>query len=350
MAELTRRDFLKGAATSLLAAPALLGACTRPKKILNILNWAGYIANEPLVRFEQQTGITVNYDVYFNEEAMMAKLAAKAGYDLIVAPGYLIPRLKADKLIAPVPHDKLPRLANIAKRFSDPDYDRGLAFSVPYLWGTTGLGFYTARFSKKPDSWWILWEDRYRQRLTMLDDPREAIQCALLMLGLPMDSGSPEHLGKVKELLIRQRPLVKEYSSSSYAEDLAGQKVWLAQAWSGDVLQAARENAAVDYAIPKEGAAVWIDSLCFGTDKGPSEEALRLIDYVLQPGVAAEISNAVRYATPNEKALPLLEPALRNDQRAFPSAETSARLKPSPVLDAAATALWQRTWQEIRSS
>jgi spermidine/putrescine transport system substrate-binding protein len=347
---LTRREFLGWAAASALAGASWLSACGRSgARTVRFLNWSGNMGEDTLQRFERETGVLVNCDYYTTAAGILAKLSGKAGaYDLVIAPDHVVPRLRELKRLRPIPHHELKSLPGIAAFLRNPPYDPGLGYTVPYLWGTMGLGVSAPRFHRRPDSWWALWDEKYKGRLSMLDDPHKTIQCALLMLGLPAGSKDPAHLKKARDLLLRQRPLVQEYDSANYPEKLAAGRLWLSQAWSGDVLQAVAEGKKVDFIVPKEGSFFWTDSLCLPRGSQHKKEAMLLLDYLLRPDVAAEIANATRSAPADEAALPLLDLSLRKDPRAFPPPAVLSRLRFAPALDAKTEDLWHRTWEEVQ--
>ncbi|MBI3548112.1 MAG: spermidine/putrescine ABC transporter substrate-binding protein [Elusimicrobia bacterium] len=352
MAQLTRRRFVQLAAFAAVGGYAALEtACSRgPKqKTIRFFNWFNYIGKETLPRFERETGVKVTYEVYSTEDEMFAKLKAGVrGYDLLVATDFMIPRLKMLDLIEPIPQNLLQNLDNIDARFRDPIYDPGLQYSIPYLWGTTGIGYNTAKISKPPDTWWALWDEKYKGRITMLDAMRDAMAVSLLMLGLPYDSKNPAHLAKAKDLLLKQKPLLKQYTTSGYVDDLASGEIWIAQGWNGDVLQAAREKKQIDYVIPKEGSFIYVDSVVLLKGAARKQHVLELVDHLLKPDVAAEISNTVRYASPNAKALPLLDKELTADRRVFPTPEMQKKLHLQTPLDPEADELWNQTWQDVK--
>lgn len=353
MSELTRRDFLRLALLAAAAGPAqssLLGCSRGPKKReVNFFNWSNYIADQTLPGFEKESGIKVNYDMYSDEEEMFSKLKAGVqGYDLIVATDYMIPRLKTLGAIDPIPHDLLKNLGKIADKFQNPDYDPGLQYTVPYLWGTTGIGYNKSKVARVPTSWKDLSDERYAGRIAVLDNSRDGVGCALLMLGLPKDAKAPAQLESVRDALLKQKKLLKHYSSSTYIDELVSGDLWLAQGWSGDVLQAGRDNKQIDYVIPKEGSFIWVDSLCLIRGSDHREETLQLVDYLLRPEVAAGIAKAKRYASPNREAIPLLDAALRKDGRVFPTPDIEKRLSFYPPLDPDTEELWNRTWQEVK--
>ncbi len=348
--ELTRRDFLRLALLTAAAGPAAMACSKGPRKReVNFFNWSNYIAEQTLPNFTKDSGIAVNYDMYSDEEEMFSKLKAGVqGYDLIVGTDYMVPRLKALQAIDPIPHDLLKNLGNIAPKFQNPEYDPNLQYTVPYLWGTTGLGYNKAKLPKPPNSWRDLSEPKYAGRMSALDNTRDGVGCALLMLGLPKDSKDPKQLEQARDALLAQKKLLKHYSSSTYIDELVSGEIWLAQGWSGDVLQAGKDNKQIEYVIPKEGSFIWVDSLCLIRGSEHREETLQLVDYLLRADVAAAIAQAKRYASPNAQAIPLLDSTLRSDPRVFPTPDVEKRLSFYPILDPETEELWNRTWQEVK--
>lgn len=349
MASYTRKEFLQLAVVG--GAWGLAGACAKAdENVVNFFNWSSYIGKDTLPRFAKSTGITVNYEVFADEEEMFAKLRSGAmGYDLIVGTDYLIPRLKALDLIAPIPEGVLANRANIDAKFRKPPYDVEEAFTVPYLWGTTGIGYNKNKIPKPPTSWRDLWDEKYRGRITVLDNARDCISIAMILLGVAETTKDPADFKKVKDLLVKQRSLVKQYSSSTYMDGLVSGDVHLAMAWSGDVLQASRENPHIDYVIPKEGSHMWVDNLCLVKGAPHRAQALRLMDYLIEGQIAAEIANTVRYASPNAAAKPHLDASLLKDARVFPPKPVSDRLKFYALLDAESSQLWNEAWSDVKS-
>jgi len=344
-----RRDVLKAAA--LLAVPGWLAACAKAagKKTVHMFNWSNYIGKTTLSSFEEKTGVRVELDLFTSEEEMFSKLRAGVqGYDVLVGTDYMIERMKALKLIAPYPKGALRNLGNLAERFRHPPYDPDLEWTVPYLWGTTGIAYNKRHLKKAPTHWKDLWDPRYQGKIGMLDNVRDGIGCALVVLGLPTDTGEPAHLERAKALLLEQRPLLKHYSSSTYIDELASGDLWIAQAWSGDALMAARENPDIDYVIPRPGSFIWADSLCLIAGSKNQEETVRLVDHILEPEVAAEITETVRFPSPNEKAKAFVSRELLSDTRIFPDAEIEKRLRFYALLDEKKETLWNQTWQRVK--
>lgn len=348
----SRRDFLKAAVLAPLL-PALLAACRRAApdgRVVNFFNWSNYIGKDTLANFKAKTGVEVRYDLFADEEEMFAKIRAGAkGYDLIVIGDYLVPRFRALDLIEPVPAGALKNLDNLAARFRRPLYDPEEA-TVPYLWGTTGIAFNRKRLKKAPDSWRDLWDPKYKDRISMLDNVRDCLSVAMQLLKIPQTTRDPRDFDRVRELLIKQKPLVKQYSSASYLNSLVAGEIDLAMTWSGDLFQAARDNPDLDYVLPKEGTYMWVDSLAVMRGTRHREDTYRLIDYILEPEVGAGIADHVRYATPNDKALKFVDKALLSDSRVFPTPRVMKQLTLHHVLDSEQSEMWNKVWADVKVS
>ncbi|MEK7234199.1 MAG: spermidine/putrescine ABC transporter substrate-binding protein [Elusimicrobiota bacterium] len=350
MAEpISRRGFLKAAILSPLI-PSLLTACRRAddKRVVNFFNWSNYIGGDTLPEFTKRTGIDVRYDLFADEDEMFTKLRAGArGYDLIVVGDYLIPRFRSLNLIEPVPERTLKNLGNLAPRFRRPSYDPEET-TVPYLWGTTGIAYNKKKLKKPPTSWWDLWDENYKDRISMLDNVRDCISVAMQLLKIEPTTRDPEDFQKIRALLVKQKPLVKQYSSASYLNSLVAGEIDLAMTWSGDLFQTARENPDLDYVIPKEGTYMWVDCLAIMRGARHRADTLRLIDYLLEPSVAADIANSVRYATPNLAASPEVDKVLLNDPRVYPTPAVMKRLQLHHVLDSEQNEMWSQAWADVK--
>ncbi|MBI3002852.1 MAG: spermidine/putrescine ABC transporter substrate-binding protein, partial [candidate division NC10 bacterium] len=225
-------------------------------------------------------------------------------------------------------------------------FDPGNAHCVPYLWGTTGIAYDSERIPV-PDSWRVLWERRYRGRISMLSDPRETIGAALKALGHSLNTTDPRALRAAADLLRRQKPLVKTYTSDTYDELLLAGEIWLAHAWSGDAARVAQQKPTVKYALPKEGSTIYTEHLCIPKGAPHKKTAEVFINYLLRPEVAARLVAFTRHPSPNAGARALLPPALLNDPTVLPSEEALARLEWMEDVGEA-DRLYDRTWAELR--
>ena len=364
----------RSTARSMLAGMFALAVATgsawaEEEKVLNIYNWSDYIAEDTIANFEKETGIKVQYDVFDSNEVLEAKLlAGKTGYDIVVPSANFVSRQISAGIFQPLDKAKLPNHKNL-----DPElmkvlagYDPGNAYVVPWLWGTTGVGYNVKKIKERmPDapigSWDMIFKPEVVAKfkdcgVTMLDAPTEVLATGLRYLGLPTDSQDAGNLAKVEKLMMSVRPSVKYFHSSQYINDLANGEVCLVLGWNGDAFQA-RDRAAeakngneIAYFIPKEGALMWFDTMAIPKDAKHPENAHKFIDYVLRPAVIAAISNVVNYANGNAAATPLVKEEVRNDPAVYPDAATKAKLFPNVVYAPTYDRLVTRAWTRIKTN
>ncbi len=283
---------------------------------LHLYNWSQYIEPQVLADFEAEYGIHVVEDTFASNEELLAKLQSGAGgYDVIVPSDYMVNIMIQEGLLAELDHRNLPNLSNLDPLFTDPPYDPGLVHCVPYLWGTTGIGYNTEFFEEPPDSWAYLFDPeltaQYAGRMTMLNDEREAFAAALKYLGYSLNTTNEAELREARDLLIQQKAWVYAYDSEQYEDLISADETVLAHGWSGDFFMLAEEDERIWYAIPREGGVIWADNLCIPASSRNKEAAELFINFLLRPEVAAANSNYTWYATPNAAAFDLIEPEIR---------------------------------------
>ena len=338
---LNRRTFLFGA----LACSVAAGCSSRDDKILNFYNWSNFIAPDTIRNFEKETGIRVNYEEFSSADVMYAKLKiGVTGYDLVVAPGYMVRRMKRQNLLMPL--DPPVKKARLIPHLQSPPFDPDWTYSAPYLWGTTGIAYNNKKVDGTPSSWNLLWNPKYKRHITMLDEKRDSISSALFRLGEDPNSTEPEVLVRAKEELLKQRPLVRRYTSD-FADDLIREETWVALGWSGDVAQAQKSNENIQYYIPQEGAFVFVDNLCIPKGAPHPQNARLFIDYFLRPEVCAAISNHTGFANPIVEAKELVRPDLLDNNLGYPSPATMERLVYQTDLGKHERE-WDRLWEEVK--
>lgn len=318
-------------------------------KRLNVYIWTNYITQELLDQFTLQTGIKVKFDVYDSNEAVLEKLASGASdYDIVVPTDYMVRILIKQGLLTPLDHAKLTKLGNITAKFRNPPCDPGNAHSVPYLWGTTGFAYNKAKVGTVLDSWAAVFEERWKGRVLMLDDMRECFGVSLRVLGHPANSTNTAELAAARDLLIKQKPLVKTYNSSDFAGILRSGDVWIAHGYSGELAKACDEDKNLAYVIPKEGCTVWVDNLCIPKSARHVEAAHAFINYMLEGQNIAAVVNAMSYACANDAAQPFIKPALLADPARYPD---DAALKQCDFLGDLGESLQlrDRYWTEVKA-
>ncbi len=251
-------------------------------------------------------------------------------------------------LLRPIEKARLKNIGNLDPRFLDKGYDPGNAYSLPYVWGTTGYGYDKTRVEGSPDGWAPLFDPRYRGQILMLDDMRECFAVALKYQGRSLNSTDPKILRQAADLLVKQKPLVKTYNSGDYENILASGDVWLAHGYNGQLAKVVAENPErFGYVLPKEGATLWIDSVCVPARARNVESIYAFLDYVLEPEVNARIVNGIRYASPNLAARRYIDPRILADPAVYPSEEALARCELLEDIGDATTTM-DEYWTEIK--
>jgi putrescine transport system substrate-binding protein len=358
----------------LTLAAMVTGCGGRPEdagaQVLRVYNWSDYIAPQTIERFERETGIRVTYDVFDSNEVLEAKLLSGAsGYDIVVPTSEFIGRQILAGVFQPLDRSKLPNHGNL-----DPELlqflekvDPGNAHAVPYLWGTTGIGYNVAKVravlgaDAPVDSLALVFEPDNLARLrrcgiAFLDAPREVFSTALRYLGLDPNSTEPSlYQNDARALLERVRPYVTYFHSSQYINDLANGEVCVALGWSGDILQAAERareagnGVQVEYRIPREGGVIWFDMLAIPVDARNVDNAHRFIDFLLRPDVIAEVSAHVKYANPNLAADGLVPADIRDDPAIYPPDEVRDRLFTMGVSPPKVERAMTRAWTAVKT-
>jgi spermidine/putrescine-binding protein len=333
----------------LLGAPfALARAPSEETRVLNLYIWSNYIAPETLRKFEQRHGVRVNVDLYDTNEALLAKIqAGNAAYDVVCPSNYSIQILRAQDLLLPLDHSALPHRTNLEPALLDKPYDPGNRYSMPYFWGTCGIG-YDRRRTGEVDSWDALWDPRWKGRILMLDDARETLGAALKRRGRSLNATHEPWLREAQQLLFDQKPLVKVYDSGSFDAALLSGDVWLAQGWSGQLAKVRDENPDLEYVVPKEGGSLFVDSLAIPRSAPHPELAHAFIDFTMEAQIAAEICRTMHYSTPNRAAVPLLPPEITGNPAIFPPPDVLRRVELIEDIGEA-TVLYDRLWTEVKA-
>jgi spermidine/putrescine-binding protein len=345
---------LRALALVLLAGLVLASCGKGPSspsgKVLNLYIWTNYLPKNVLADFERQTGIKVNVDTFDSNEAVLAKLqSGVSGYDVVVPSDYMLKTLIPQGLVRPLDRSRLRHFENLDPRLLNQKFDPGNAHSIPYLWGTTGIGYDKKKVQKTVDSWGVLFDPKYAGRILMLDDPREAFGAALKLMGRSINEKDPAILRKAADMLKAQKALVRTYNSADFANLLAAGDVDLAQGWNGEiaaVISKAPERLA--YVVPKEGGTLWIDNLAIPTTAKNLDSAYAFLAYTLKPDVAAAIVNGVHYAGANRAALPLIDAGLRQDPAIYPPKEVLDRCELIEDLGTT-TQLIDELWTEVKA-
>ena len=339
------------------------------EKQVNVYNWSDYIADDTIPNFEKKTGIKVTYDVFDSNEIVETKLlAGSSGYDIVVPTLNFLGRQIQAGVFLPLDKSKIPNYANL-----DPELmkrielqDPGNQHAVPYMWGTTGIGYnidkVKAAFGNTDiaNSLDIVFKPENVSKLkdcgvTLLDTPSEIIPIALNYLGEDPNSTDPKVIDKAAALLKSVRPYITNFHSSQYIDALANGDTCLVVGWSGDIIQArdraeeAGNGVKIAYAIPKEGAPQWFDMLAIPKDAKNLDSAYAFINYLLDPQVMANNSNFIHYPNAIPKAKALMDKSIVDDPTVYPPPEVAAKLFTFAIIPPNVDRQYTRIWTELKT-
>lgn len=348
---------MRGAAAAVLWLAALilpLPACgpseegTGAGRTLYYFTWSDYVDRAALAEFERKTGARVVADTFSSNEELLAKLQGGAGgYDVAVPSDFMVAIMMRLGLLAELDRTKLPGDERFLDRLRALPFDPERRYSVPYLWGTVGIGYDSAVVPEPPESWAVLWDERYRGRISMLNDQREVLGAALHLLGHSQNSRDPAAVEAATRKLLEQKPLVKTYTSDNYDQLLASGEVVLAHGWGGAVARAMAERPSIKYVLPREGATIWADCLVVLKSSRNKDLAMAFIAHLLDRHVAARTTERLLFASASREALPLVRPEVRENPAVYPPDQAFARLEWMTDVGGAIRA-YDRAWTALK--
>ncbi|MBQ1471882.1 MAG: spermidine/putrescine ABC transporter substrate-binding protein [Eubacterium sp.] len=344
-------------ALALLAALfiTLLTACDHSdEKEVRVYCYGDYMDPAVIDGFEKETGIKVILDTYDTVEEMYPVIKNRAGvYDVLCPSDYMVERMIAEDLLAPLHKANLPHLKNIGKRYltmASQSYDPGNRYAVPYQWGTMGIMYNSKTLAgREPSSWNDLWDPSYSGSILMQDSMRDTMGASLKAQGLSINSTRKKDLNAAAEYLIRQKPLVYKYANDSARDLLIGNSANLGVVWNGEVLYSQELNRDLDFVIPKEGTEVFIDNWVIPAGAFHPENAEKFIDYMCRGDVAYTNYEYLTYSTPNEAARAMLPKSLQNSPVLFPSDELLARSEVLRDLGPEGNDLVTKYWKKFKA-
>jgi len=353
---------------STVAAFALIASAAAAEEV-RVYNWSDYIDEELLAKFEEETGIDLIYDVFDSNEVLETKmLAGNSGYDVVVPSGTFLQRQITAGAFQSLDFAKLGNSGNLWDVIKDrtEQYDPGNAYSINYMWGTTGIGVNVGKVAEvlgddaPVGSLALIFEPGNMEKLQscgvhFLDAPTEMIPAALAYIGEDPNSQDPDVIKKTEDVLAAVAPYVLKFHSSEYINALANGDICVAFGWSGDVVQArdradeADNGVVIAYNAPSEGALMWFDQMAIPVDAPNPEAAHKFLNFILEANNIAAASNYVYYANGNIASQPLLLEDVIGDTAIYPDEVTLQNLYTTSPYDAKVQRVVTRLWTKIKS-
>jgi spermidine/putrescine transport system substrate-binding protein len=299
---------------------------------VTVLTYSKYFAPEMITDFQMKTGYKLRLEEYEAQEEMIGKLRAamEKQYDVVIASDVVIQQMIHLGLIVPIDMDKIPNKVNIADQFKNPVYDPGNTFTLPYLWGTTGILYRDTTLDENSVSYNILFNpQQVKGKFSLLDESRSMLSMALQAKGLNANSVRIEDINAATEL-IREAKRDEHFAgfegSVSGKDKVLSGETSAAIVFNGEAMSAIDEDPTLRYAIPTEGSFMWVDAMTLSSHAKNSDGAHAFMNYILDAQNGAKLAQSTNFATPNSAALKLIDEKFKKNRVINPTREEIDRM------------------------
>jgi spermidine/putrescine transport system substrate-binding protein len=350
----SRRSLLKGTG-AMIAGVSFLPrfSLAEEEKKLNLYNYDTYMGESTLADFNGATGIETKLDLFADMDELFSKMkAGNPGYDAVVVANDYVERMIKANMLSPLDHSKIPNMSNIDPDFLDSKFDPGRKFSIPYMWGTIGIGYRkSAVGDEKMDTWKILFDsDKFAGKISVLGDAQNVLGSAMKYLGFSFNSTDPAEFKKVEELLIKQKKNIKVFAPDNGQDLLASGEVVACMEWNGDIAQVMVEDKDLTYVVPQEGGSRWEDTWTIPTGGKHPENAHAFLNFILDAENGKNIATTVQYATPNAAAKKLMPPEYTDSPAIYPPKEVLAKCENVIYLGEEVQKMRDEVWTKIQAA
>lgn len=324
---------------------------------INVFNWGEYISDtyeDGLIdvnsEFEKLTGIKVNYVTYESNEDLYPKIKnGGASYDIIIPSDYMIERMISEEMLLPIDVESIPNYKYISDDYKGMYFDPEDEYSVPYNVGMVGLIYNTKMVTEKPTSWRVMWDERYKGKILMIDNPRDAFAIPEKILGYSLNTTDEKELSDVAQLLIEQKPLLQGYVMDEVFNKMESGEAAMVPYYVGDFILMNDVNPDLDFVYPEEGVNIFVDSICIPKCSQNYDAAIKYINFMLDPEVALSNAFYIGYATPNTGVLQSEDYAeMRENPYLYPSKENMPDTEYFHNLPQESLLRLSELWNEIR--
>lgn len=318
---------------------------------LYLYTYPDYVPDSIIKKFTRETGIKVIISTCDNNETLYAKiklLGQSSEYDVVIPSTYYISKMRKAGLLAKLDKNKIPNLRNIDPKFLNKAYDLNNEYSIPYLWGSTGIAYNSKYVKEEVDSWNILFSNKYAGRVYMIDDVRDVFFIALTLLGYSGNDINEAHIEEAFKKLKPMVPNVKTWNTEAIKTYFIDEEVVIGAGWSGFIYTASLENPNIKFAYPKERFPLWLDGFAILKSAKNVDNAHKFINFIHQPEISKEISETIGFATPNMAAIKLLPSHVRDNQIIYPSEEILARGEIQEDIGASIS-IYEKYWEMLKT-
>lgn len=300
------------------------GCAADPSKVVRVFNAAEYIGKDVIEQFEKETGYKVVYSEFPSNEDMYTKIQTTS-YDVLIPSDYMVDRLIKEELVQPLDFNNIPNYQYVDESFKNSYYDHDNKYSVPYMWSTVGILYDSNKVKEEVNDMSIMWSDKYKGKILMLDSVRDSIGMTLKKLGYSVNSTNDAELEAAKKELLVQRPKILGYVTDQVKDNIISGEGYLGLVYSGEAGKAMAEKDSLKYAIPENGTIYCVDAMVVPTNAQNKKGAEAFINFMQKPEIAAQNAEETYYGCTNTEGLKLLPDAIKNDKGLYPDADIIAK-------------------------
>lgn len=321
---------------------------------VNVYNWGEYISDgsedsmNVVKEFEKLTGCKVNYTNYESNENMYSKLiGGGVSYDVIVPSDYMIDKLINEDMLLELDYKNIPNMKYVDKKFQKLFYDPDQKYSVCYNVGTTILIYNKKLVKEPPKSWDVLWDEQYKGKILMFNNPRDAFAIAQTRLGIDFNSTNEQDWVNAAELLAQQKDKVNPvYVMDEVFNLMESGEYAFATYYAGDYVLMNENNSDLGYCIPEEGVNAFYDAFCIPKCSKNKAGGEAFINFMQEPEVALANSEYIYYRSANYTVEQNKESSLYGNPAVYSNAKNVQYFKNLPQ---STNELENRLWTEVKS-
>lgn len=256
--------------------------------------------------------------------------------------------MEAQRMLLPIDHAKVPNIKNLDHAYLKVTADSKCTYSVPYMISNAGLAYRKSKVTDFEPTWAMLDRTALAGRITMLNDMRETIGAALKFLGYSLNTTNDTELAAARDVVVRWKKNLAKFENEQYKNGIASGEFLLVHGYNGDIRQVMQENEDIGYAAPREGVSLACDEMVIPKGAAQVDLALKFINFLQDPKVAAENTAFVFYLCPNLASYEFLDDSVKNDASVFLPPDIQS--KSEVIRDLGAdNAKYIKMWDEIKA-
>lgn len=325
--------------------------------VLNVFNWGEYISDgsegslDVNKAFTELTGITVNYSTYENNESMYAKMKSGGiAYDIIIPSDYMAERMIKEDMLEKVDVSALSNYKYIDEKYRNLFFDPQNEYSVPYCVGMFGLIYNKTMVDPAPDSWSVMWDEKYKNQILTFNNPRDAFAISQLLLGQDLNTTNKADWDLAAEKLKEQKKVLQSYVMDEIFQKMEDGEAAISTYYAGDYLLMKENNPDLEFVYPKEGVNIFVDSVCIPKGGQNYEAAMMYLNFLLEPEIALANAEFLMYATPHTGVMNSEEYTLRENPYLYPAEGEYPKVQYFHDIDSDTRTYYEQLWEQVKLS